>query len=168
MTSRPDHLWPEIWEKMGENAKLKEKQKWSNEKLHLENARTLRGIYFIDTEDKEFKEIIKDDRKKLETSVAPAMPCKISKNNQNCGNGDKSNKIKTKFACFLEASECARQCIGESLPNHHEDYIAGKGDNSLQHYNLVHIFIPMPQAIKIPAAKSSSGQEMGKLEKFSA
>ena len=37
------------------NAKLKEKQKWSNEKLHLENARKLRGIYFIDPEDKEFK-----------------------------------------------------------------------------------------------------------------
>ena len=31
-TSRPDHLWPEIWKTMGKNAKLKEKQKWSNEK----------------------------------------------------------------------------------------------------------------------------------------
>ena len=41
---------------MGKNAKLKEKQKWSNEKLHLDNARKLRGIYFIDPEDKEFKE----------------------------------------------------------------------------------------------------------------
>ena len=29
---------------MGRNAKLKEKQKWSNEKLHLENARKLRQI----------------------------------------------------------------------------------------------------------------------------
>ena len=48
LTSRPDHLWPELWEKMGKNAKLKEKQKWSHEKLHLENARKLRGIYFID------------------------------------------------------------------------------------------------------------------------
>ena len=38
-TSRPDHLWPEIWESMGKHAKLKEKQKWPNEKLHLENAR---------------------------------------------------------------------------------------------------------------------------------
>ena len=27
---------------MGKNAKLKEKQKWSHEKLHLENARKLR------------------------------------------------------------------------------------------------------------------------------
>ena len=46
LTSRPE--WPELWKTMGKNAKLKEKQKWSNEKLHLENARKLRGIYFID------------------------------------------------------------------------------------------------------------------------
>ena len=61
---------------MGKNAKLKEKQKWSHEKLHLDNARKFRGIYFIDPEDKEFKETIKNARKKLETPVAPAMPCK--------------------------------------------------------------------------------------------
>ena len=64
---------------MGKHAKLKEKQKWSNEKLHLENARKLRGIYSIDSEDKEFKETIKSARKKLETSVAPAMPVKFGK-----------------------------------------------------------------------------------------
>ena len=96
LTSRPDHLWPELWKSMGKNAKLKEKQKWSNEKLHLENARKLRGIYFIDPEDTEFKETIKNARKKLETSVAPAMPCKIMKN---CGSGG-SDKNKTKLACF--------------------------------------------------------------------
>ena len=39
LTSRPDHLWPELWKSMGKNAKLKEKQKWSEEKIHLENAR---------------------------------------------------------------------------------------------------------------------------------
>ena len=60
---------------MGRNAELKEKQKWSEEKIHLDNARKLRGIYFIDPEDKEFKETIKNARKKLETLVAPAMPC---------------------------------------------------------------------------------------------
>ena len=89
LTSRPDHLWPELWKKMGKNAKLKEKQKWSNEKLHLENARNLRGIFYIDP-DTEFKETIKNARKKLETSVAAAMPCKIMKN---CRSGA-SNKIK--------------------------------------------------------------------------
>ena len=27
LTSRPDHLWPELWKSMGKHAKLKEKQK---------------------------------------------------------------------------------------------------------------------------------------------
>ena len=41
--------------------------------------------------------------------------------------------------------------------------------NSLQHYNLVHKFIPVPQAVKIPAAKSSGGTRNGtKLQKKSA
>ena len=60
LTSRPDYLWPELWDKMGKNAKLKEKQKWSHEKPKLDNVRNLRGIYFIDPQDKEFKETIKN------------------------------------------------------------------------------------------------------------
>ena len=105
LTSRSDHLWTELWDKMGKNAKLKERQKWSHEKPQLDNARKLRGIHFIDLEDKEFKETIKNARKKLETSLAPAMPCKIIK--KNCWNGA-SNKIKSKVACILEASESTR------------------------------------------------------------
>ena len=84
---------------MGKHAMLKEKQKWSNEKFHLEHARKLRRIFFIDPEDKEFKETIKNARKKLEISVAPAMPCKIIKNNKNCGS-DASNKIKNKTCVY--------------------------------------------------------------------
>ena len=164
LTSRPDHLWPELWKSMGKNAKLKEKQKWAEEKIHLDNARKLRGIYFIDPEDKEYKETIKNARKKLETSVAPAMPCKIMKN---CGSGG-SDKNKTKLACILEANESTRMRMGNSEPHNHEDHIAGKGENSLQHYNLVHKFIPMPQAMKIPAAKAAVDKEWEKLEKISA
>ena len=107
---------------MGKNAKLKEKQKWSEEKIHLENARKLRGIYFIDPEDKEFKETIRNARKKLETSVAPAMPCKILKN---CGSGG-SDQNKTKLACILEVNESTRMSMGNSEPSNHEDHIAGK------------------------------------------
>ena len=144
LTSRPDHVWPELWIKLGRNARLKEKHKWSDEKPKLDNARRLRGIYFVGPEDKEFKETIKNARKKLETPVAPAMPWKMSNNSQNLGTCGKSNEIKSKLACILEASESTRLRMGESLPIHHEDHIAGNGDNSLQHYNLVHKFIPMP------------------------
>ena len=206
---------------MGKNAKLKERQKWSHEKLHLDNARKLPGIYFIDPEDKEFKETIKNARKKLETPIAFAMLCKILKNKKNCGSGT-SQKVKSKLACILEASESTRLRLGELLPTHHEDHIAGKGDNSLQYYILVlravltsvrrpwvaqprpharagdtqtsgtmseqhgwrpnslvaeqgcrsprqvHKFIPMPQAMKIPAAKEAVDKEWEKLEKMSA
>ena len=165
LTSRPDHLWPELWIKMERNAKLKERLKWSHEKPKLDNARQLRGIYFIDPEDKEFKETIKNVREKLETSVAPAMPCKIAKN---CGSGA-SNKIKTKLACILEARESTRLRTEESLPNYHEDHTAGKGDNSPQHYNLVHkIYSYAFQAIKIPAAKAAVDNEREKLETIPA
>ena len=58
VTSRPDHFWPELSTKLGRNAQLKGRQKWSHEKTQLDNARKLRGIYFIDPEDMEFKEVI--------------------------------------------------------------------------------------------------------------
>ena len=168
LTSRPDHLWPELWIKMGRNAKLTERQKWFHEKPKLDNARRSRGIYFIDPEDKEFQRTIKNARKKLETSMAPAVPCKT---NKQCKHGEtrgKTNEIKSKLACILEASESTRLRMVESLPDRHEDHVAGKGDNSLQHENLVHKFIPVPQAMKIPAAKAAVDKEWEKLEKIPA
>ena len=52
------------------------------EKRKLDNARRLRGIYIIDLEDMELKETIQNARRKLETPMAPAMPCKICKKNK--------------------------------------------------------------------------------------
>ena len=56
--------------------------------------------------------------------------------------------------------------MGNSIPHHHEDHIAGKGENSLQHYYLVHKFIPMPQALKIPAAKAAVDKKWENWRKF--
>ena len=167
-TSTPDHLWPDLWIKFGRKAQLKERHKWSNEKPKLDDARRLRGIFVLDLEDKEFKETIKNARKKLEAPMAPAMPCKTSKKCKHGETRDKSNEFKSKLACILEASESKRLRMRESLPNHHEDHIAGKGDNSRQHYKLVHKFIHMPEAMKIPAAKAAADKELEKLEKISA
>ena len=50
------------------------------------------------------------------------------------------------------------------VPIIHEDHIAGEGSNSLHRYNLVHKFIPMPQAMKVPAAKAALDKEWEKLE----
>ena len=83
----------------------------------------LRGIYFIDLEDKEFKETIKNARKKLEPPMAPAMPCKTSKKSKHGETRGKTNDFKSQFACILEASVR----MEESLSKYHEDHIAGKG-----------------------------------------
>ena len=142
-TSRPDDLWPELWRGMARNAKPREKHKWAIEKPKLDSARRLRGIYFIYPEDKEFKETITNAGKK------------IGRKNKHGETRSKTNDFKSKLACVLEAGESTRLRMEESLPNYHEDHIAGRGDNSLQHYNLVHKFIPRPQAMKIPAAKAA-------------
>ena len=76
----------------------------------------------------ESKEIIKNARRKLETPMAPAMPCKTCKNNKHGETCSKTDDFKSKFACFLEASESTRMRVEESLPRYHEDHIAGKGD----------------------------------------
>ena len=126
-TSRPDHLWPELWTKLARNAKLREKQKWAIEKPKLDNARRLRGIHFVDPEGKEFKETIRNARKNLETPLAPAMPCKTCKKSKNGVTRSKTNDFKSKLACILEADESTRMRMGNSIPHHHEDHIAGKG-----------------------------------------
>ena len=111
LTWRPDHPWPKLWKSMGKHVKLKEKQKWCYEQLHIGNAPKLRGIYFIDPRIRNSKETIKNARKKLKTSVAPAMPCEIMKN---CGSGA-SNKTETRLASILEADESTRLHIGRNF-----------------------------------------------------
>ena len=147
---------------MWKHSKLKEKQKWSNEKLHLENARKLRGIHFIDPEDKEFKEIIKNARKKLETPMAPAMPCQVIKNNKNCGSGT-SNKVKSKLACILEADESTRLRMGNSVPNYHEDHIAGKRGQFITALQFGSQIYSYAWSHENSRSKGSSGQGMGKI-----
>ena len=85
-----------------------------------------------------------------------------------CGREKRNYSVEGQVACILETDESTRMCMGNSIPHNHEDHIAGKGENSLQHYNLVHKFILMPQALKIPAAKAAVHKEWEKLEKMSA
>ena len=76
--------------------------------------------------------------------------------------------VKTKLACIVEASESTRLRMGNSMTHYRQDHIAGKGENSLQHYNLVDKFIPMPQAMKIPAVKAAVDKEWENLENIAA
>ena len=164
LTSSLDYLWPELWKSMENNAKLKEKQKLSDEKFHFENARKLRGICCLDPEDKEFKETTKNARKNMKTLMVPALLCKTRQNCQRVVTSGKSNKIKSKFAFISEASESTRLRMEESLPNYHVDRIAGKGNKSQQHYNLFGSQVySIASSYENSSSESSSGQGMGKI-----
>ena len=101
---------------------------------------------------RESNETIKNARKKLETPVSPLCLARFARSTRIVG---VVHPIKSKqnLRVFWKLANLQGLRMGESLPIHHDDHFAGKGDNSPQHYNLVHKFIPMPQAMKIPAAK---------------
>ena len=59
----------------------------------------------------------------------------------------------------MEAHESTRKRFESFYPKNHEDHIAGKGYKSMSDYILVHKFIPMPHAVKIPNAKAAVDKE---------
>ena len=154
-TSRPDHFWPELWRGLTRNARWREKHRWTIDKPKLDNATRLRGIYFIVRTWSSRKP--KKCKEKIGYANGSSYALQDLQEKQALEKPhSKTNDFKPKFACILEASESTTMRLEESLPEYHEDHIAGKGDNSLQHYNFVHEFIPMHQAMKIQAAKSRS------------
>ena len=92
---------------MSDAATRKAKQKWAIEKPKLDNARKLRGIFFIEPEDEDFENIMTNARRKLEIPMLAAMPCKAPINSGRrtcCGIG----KSRTKHAGVVEADESTR------------------------------------------------------------
>ena len=160
-TSSPDHVWPEIWS--GVSKAAQRKQQGAFEKPRLDNAGKLRGICFVDPEDVEFKETMtnaRTNRSRLwnHPRLKPSARRSLWRK--------KPNTRRPKCACIVEAHESTRQRTEKSPPQDHEDRIAAKGFNSSSHCNLVHTFILLPQAMKIPHAKAAVGKEWEKCEKL--
>ena len=90
------------------------------------------------------------------------MPCKVKNQcRETCGESD---NLKSKHACSVEAHESTRERLERTFRKDHDDRIDGKGFNSLSHDNLVHKFIRMHQAMKIPDAKAAVDKEWEKPE----
>ena len=91
----------------------------------------------------------------------------IVKENVEQNNGHEK-EFKTMYGCVVESHESTRQRADSLQSKAHKDRIAGEGFTSMTHYNLVHKFIPMPQAMKIPHAKAAVDKEWEKLETIPA
>ena len=110
-------LWREFWTKKERNVQLMERQS-----VHMKGQKStisekLREIYFIDLEDKEFKEIIKN---------APAIPCKMSRNNQNYVERVNPMRSNQKLRVSCKSVNLPDYVWKNSISNHHEDHIARK------------------------------------------
>ena len=103
--------------------------------------------------------------------MAPAMPCKRMDNQHNC-----LTKVKAEPKDGKENSFFLKKCMvalwNATNPRDSEQNLcsqkimktSGKGFTSMTHYNLVHKFLPMLQAMKIPNAKAAVDKEWKKLE----
>ena len=97
----------------------------------LDAAQRLRGLYFIDPEDGEFKETIKKRKEQLDVPMEAALPCKKEQRSTSGlqeaeAKSCEPNKIpKTKHACIVEAHESTRQRLESSPPKGHEDHRVG-------------------------------------------
>ena len=112
---------------MSDAAKKNAKQRWAIEKPKLDNARLLRGIFFIEPNDKELKLTVKAARGKLKVPMPAAMPCKIPikssvKTYRNIG------KRKTKYACVVDADDSTRPRPKRAGHKLHQDHITAKRD----------------------------------------
>ena len=80
----------------------------------------MRGIFFIEPEDEEFKHTMKNARRMLEIPMPAAMPCKTLANcfGENCRS---VAKRKTKEACIVDADESMRIRLDRVPQRYHED-----------------------------------------------
>ena len=155
-------IYPECQKQNNE----RKKQQWAVEKPKLDNARKLRGICFLDPDDKEFNETNNCALKKLELLVGTAMPCKLKthQHKEICGGSDSR---KEKHACIVEAHRSTRNRSGRTLPKDHEDRIAGNGFDSLSHFNLEHKFFSHAPS-ENPGCTSSGGQRVGEAREIAS
>ena len=149
LTSRPDHLWPELWKSMGKHAKLKEKQKWSHEKSSiLITHENWEGSTSLTPR-------IRNSKKPSRTLVRSwkhqwLLLCLV--NHEKLWEWCIPTKFKQNLRVFWKLMNL-QECVWEI--RYRKYHIAGKGENSFQHYNFVHKFFPMPQAVKILEAKAA-------------
>ena len=84
----------------------------------LDNAPRLRGIYIIDPDDEEHREILKNARRKLERAMEPAMLCKRSPNGitkvlaKSVIGPEKTPRMD--YECIMESHESTRQRVKSS------------------------------------------------------
>ena len=101
---------------------------------------------------------MKNARGKLENPMPAAMPCRLqlSQHWETCGT---VGQHKTKYACIDEADESFEDTHGRVSEQELRRPHRRKRLEFIEYFHLVHKFIPMPEAVKIPDAKAAVEKE---------
>ena len=103
---------------MGKNAKLKERQKWFQNSIMQENYEEFISSTRRTRNLRKPSRMLAGNWKHQWLPLCLAREARTIRIGRLIVNPLRSNQ---KLACMLEASECTRLRMGESLPNHHED-----------------------------------------------
>ena len=153
-----------MWKHLSDAAKKKAKQRWAVEKPKLENARQLRGILLIEPTTKnsrsQWTPLVERWKFRChQQCIVKHRQRAVVKHTAVLGNARQN------MLCVVDADESTTPRLEGAVHKHHEDHITAKGMNSVPHYSLVHKFIPMPRALKIPDAQAAVVTEWEKLER---
>ena len=107
------------------------------------------------------RKMLKIQGEKLEVPMPAAMALQDQEKKVQ-GNLSHSWCSQDKVRIIVEADESTRKRVEGTLHKDHEDHIAGQGIKSWHNKNLVHKFIPMPQALRKSRCKCSSGERIWK------
>ena len=167
----PDRLWPDTESGTSRAAQLKEEQRW----LSINRSSIMRGSSEASTLSIQMVESSRKPLKphgKMKILIETTMPCKLK--TTKCPNKlletdsetKGSNKIQENKACMHVSQRLVKSTRKRLEQTPPKDHIAEKGFNSVSHYNLVHKFVLMLQAMKIPVAKAAVDTQWEKLEKL--
>ena len=137
-------------------------KKCAVEKPQFDNAWRLRGIYFIDPKDEEFKDIMKNARRKLDIPMPAAMPCQTSLCRSSRETCRTVGGQKTRYACIVEADESTRKRMEGAHHKNDEDHIAGKGMKFIESLQSSAQTCSYASSNENTRCKGSSGKRIGK------
>ena len=152
-------------------ARKKEIQEWAIEKPKLDNARKLRGIYFIDPEDGEYKDTIKNAKEKVggyrwkllcfTSWLRRSVPRRCRKPTAKPKNPTKSKRPSMPVLWQLTKPQgSVWSLLFPEIIRNHEDHISEKGvlfNDSLQFGAHIYSHAPSDENSR---CKSRSGQRM--------
>ena len=180
-SKRPDSIRPEEWPHLSRKDQLREIALWQEEGPKRQQARDARARHYIEeAEVDEYTKILAKAKEEFGIPIASAMPC--------CGYMMKA-KIK-QLEDELDATGSISEALDDTNPSDrgdsirnwkqrtlwpnkdaarsHQDKIGESSTASIFFFAMVHKPIPLPKAMKIPAARAAIDKEWDKLEKVPA